>query len=183
VPGFLRHTRTWLRAPSSGTLDGCTSRCPGERDASERPRLLLAAPLALALPITAAVDALGGLWRYGAVTRSMVAWVVLGTAWTCFALLTSFALQRPRRDLRVRVWATTPIVSLRIPRSCLGPCLLSAPLFFAIHAGTSDGELWLAGPAGVLFAWLAYRTGGPTLPALLHLSVSVVAALVVSSSA
>lgn len=70
------------------------------------------------------------------------------------------------------------LASLRIPHSCVWPCLLGAPLFFAIHAHTSDAELWLSLPAGVLFAWLAYRTGGPALPALVHLCVSLVAALV-----
>lgn len=69
--------------------------------------------------------------------------------------------------------------SLAIPRDCVLPCALSAPLFFAIHAGTTGSELVLSLPAGVVFAWLAYRTNGAAVPALVHLSVSLVAALVV----
>lgn len=71
------------------------------------------------------------------------------------------------------------LASLAIPRACIPACLLSAPLFFAIHAGASDGELLLSLPAGVIFAWLAYRTGGFALPGILHVGVSLVAALVV----
>jgi hypothetical protein len=69
--------------------------------------------------------------------------------------------------------------SLALPWDCLAPCVLSAPLFFAVHAGTTDAELWLSPAAGALLAWLAYRTGGWALPALAHLAVSLVAALVV----
>ncbi len=71
------------------------------------------------------------------------------------------------------------LASLAIPRDCVLPCVLSAPLFFAIHAGTTGSELVLSVPAGVVFAWLAYRTNGAIVPALVHLAVSVVAALVV----
>jgi hypothetical protein len=69
------------------------------------------------------------------------------------------------------------IASLAIPRSCVVPCLLSAPLFFAIHVGKPDAELWLSLPAGVVFAWLAYRTNGFVVPLVLHLSVPATAAL------
>lgn len=84
---------------------------------------------------------------------------------------------RPRDGGRTTLRDT--IGSLRIPSHCLPACLLSAPLFFAIHAGASDGELLLSLPAGVIFAWLAYRTGGFALPGILHVGVSLVAAIVV----
>lgn len=71
------------------------------------------------------------------------------------------------------------IASLAIPRSCLAPCLLSAPLFVAIHVGKPDAELWLSLPAGIVFAWLAYRTNGFAVPWIVHMSLPATAALAV----
>lgn len=72
--------------------------------------------------------------------------------------------------------------SLRIPTSCIAPCLLSAPLFFAIHIGKPDAELWLSVLAGPVLAWLAYRTNGLVAPLIVHLAASLVAALLVGMS-
>ncbi len=69
--------------------------------------------------------------------------------------------------------------SLAIPREAVLPCLLSAPLFFAIHVGKPDGELWLSLIAGPVLAWLAFRTGGLVAPLVVHLSASLFAALIV----
>lgn len=71
------------------------------------------------------------------------------------------------------------LASLAIPRTALWPCLLSAPLFFAIHIGKPDEELWLSLIAGPVLAWLAFRTGGLIAPLVVHLSASLLAALIV----
>lgn len=71
------------------------------------------------------------------------------------------------------------LASLRIPRSCVLPCLLSAPLFFAIHIGKPSPELWLSVLAGPVLAWLAYRTNGLVAPLVVHLAASLGAALLV----
>jgi hypothetical protein len=71
------------------------------------------------------------------------------------------------------------LASLAIPRSTILPCLLSAPLFFAIHIGKPDEELWLSLLAGPVLAWLAFRTGGLIAPLVVHLSASLLAALIV----
>lgn len=73
--------------------------------------LLLATPLALALPVAAFLDAVAPIWRGGALPRSSLVWFTFALAWISFALLTSFALHGPRRDLRVRVWASTVIAT------------------------------------------------------------------------
>jgi hypothetical protein len=77
-----------------------------------------------------------------------------------------------------RASVAASIASLAIPRSCLVPCLLSGPLFWAIHVGKPDPELWLSLPAGVIFAWLAYRTNGFVVPLVLHASLPATAALI-----
>lgn len=71
------------------------------------------------------------------------------------------------------------LASLAIPRSAVLPCLLSAPLFFAIHIGKADEELWLSLLAGPVLAWLAFRTGGLIAPLVVHLAASIFGAVVV----
>jgi len=71
------------------------------------------------------------------------------------------------------------LASLAIPRTALLPCLLSGPLFFAIHIGKPDEELWLSLLAGPVLAWLAFRTGGLIAPLVVHLCASLLAALIV----
>jgi|GEM_PF-6376415 len=95
------------------------------------------------------------------------------------ALRAPLVLPGLRRPEGGRAGLGEALRSLAIPRDCIGPCLLSAPLFFAAHAQTTDAELWLSPAAGAGMAWLACRTGGWALPALAHLAVSLVAALAV----
>ena len=77
-----------------------------------------------------------------------------------------------------RAGTRAALASLAIPRSCIAPCLLSAPLFWAVHVGKPDAELWLSLPAGAFFAWLAYRTNGFVVPLLVHLAIPTAAVLV-----
>lgn len=70
--------------------------------------------------------------------------------------------------------------SLAIPADCLWPCLLSGPLFFLIHVGKPDAELWLSALAGPILAWLAYRTNGLLAPLIIHLAASVLGGLFVA---
>jgi hypothetical protein len=95
------------------------------------------------------------------------------------ALRAPLVLPGLRRPEGGRAGLGEALRSLAIPRDCIGPCVLSAPLFFAAHAQTTDAELWLSPAAGAGMAWLACRTGGWALPALAHLAVSLVAALAV----
>jgi hypothetical protein len=83
------------------------------------------------------------------------------------------------RDGR-RASFTDALRSLAIPRDCLVPCLLSGPLFFLIHLGKPDAELWLSALAGPILAWLAYRTNGLVAPLIIHLAASVLGALFVA---
>ncbi len=198
VVGAMLVPLVLARAIGPDTLDALGLRRPG------RPALGLAlTALLVSLPLSAAI-ALHPEFRLGvaeALGRSpwfLVAVPVGGAAEHFFfhgvllawlhpsgAFPPAHELVRPfvwpgkLQEGGVRAGVAASLASLAVPRSCLAPCLLSVPLFWAIHVGKPDAELWLSLPAGGIFAWLAYRTNGFVVPLLVHLSVPLAAALLV----
>ncbi len=69
-----------------------------------------------------------------------------------------------------------PLANLRqwvgLPERCVGPLIVSAILFAAVHLGKNPRELVLSLPGGIAMAYIAYRTNTWITSFLLHLATA-----------